>query len=321
MGTPETLQQPALSNGRALFRLAVAVPFFLAAALYLSVIFAVFSALPLIYAHLRFGRFAGILCSVTNMVLVFAASGRANAAVFFVLAVVLGAAMAEFVKHKIKLEWSAIFSIVIMSVTSLLLILSYSHKFNINPIEKLDSFVGSMVDQVAGNVEKYKASSSVSNQDLEKFLIDPEMTKKNILYELPSAATIILLIVVVSNMLLMLRLNLMNVRENYGLSSDFFKSWKSPEHLVWPTLVAGFCLVLEFPGISEVALNVFKVLMAIYAIHGLAITNHLFDIWGVKGFLRPIGYVMAVAILLPLVISMGFFDLWFNFREKFKAQS
>jgi hypothetical protein len=59
--------------------------------------------------------------------------------------------------------------------------------------------------------------------------------------------------------------------------------------------------------------------MAIYALQGLAIVNYLFDVWGLKGFFRPLGYVLTVALLLPLVISLGFFDLWFGFREKFKT--
>jgi uncharacterized protein YybS (DUF2232 family) len=104
-----------------------------------------------------------------------------------------------------------------------------------------------------------------------------------------------------------------------GLDADFFKRWKAPDHMVWPTLAAGFCLVIEIPVLSDVALNIFKILMAIYAFQGLSVTNYLFDVWGVKGFLRPLGYVLAVALLLPLVISLGFFDLWFDFREKFKV--
>ncbi len=314
-----TMNEPTtVSTGRALFRLAVAVPFFLGAALYLSVIFAAFSALPLVYSHLRFGRVVGILCSLTNMALVFAVSGRMNAAVFFVLAVVLAASIAECVKLKLRLEWNVLFSVGVMLVVSLLLLLSYSHRFHINPLQKLDAEVGAIVDQVANNVEKYKASATISSQDLDKFLVDPEMTKRNILYELPSAITISLLMIAVGNLLLMLRLNIQGVRDSQRLESDFFKNWKAPDHMVWPTLIAGFCLVVELPVLSDVALNVFKVLLAIYALQGLAITNYLFDVWGVKGFLRPLGYVLAVALLLPLVISLGFFDLWFDFREKFK---
>jgi hypothetical protein len=312
-------QPTSIGGGRALFKLASAVPFFLGAALYLSVIFAPFSALPLIYAHLRFGRTAGILCSITNMALVFAASGRMNTAVFFVLAVVLAASVAECAKLKLKLEWNVVFSVAMMLLVSALLLVSYSHRFNINPIQKLDGFVGSVVDQVANNVEKYKASSSISSQDLDKFVVDPEMTKRNILYELPSFVTISLLLVAVGNLLLLLRLNLQGVRDALHLEREFFKRWKAPDHLVWPTLAAGFCLVIEVPVLSDVALNVFKVLMAVYALQGLAITNYLFDVWGVKGVFRPLGYLFAVALLLPLVISLGFFDLWFGFREKFKT--
>lgn len=316
------MNQPSpLSGGRALFRLAVAAPFFLSAALYLSVIFAVFSALPLIYTHLRLGRTAGIFCSLSNMALVYAASGRVNTAVFFVLAVVLAAAISECVKLKMKLEWNVVFSVGTMLLVSGLLLVSYSHKFNVNPLQKLDAFIGSVVDQVANNVEKYKASSTVSSQDLDKFLVDPEMTKRNILYELPSFITISLLVVAVGNILLMLRLNLHGVRESLKIEPNFFKHWKAPDHLIWPTLAAGFCLVVELPILSDVALNIFKILMAIYALQGLAIVNYLFDAWGVKGFFRPLGYFLAVLPLWPLVISLGFFDLWFGFREKFKTTS
>lgn len=315
------MNQPttAVNGGRALFRLAVAVPFFLGAALYLSVIFAVFAALPLVYAHLRLGRIAGILCSATNMALVFAISGRMNAAMFFVVAVVLAAAIAECAKLRLRLEWNALFSVGTMLLVSALLLLSYSHKFHINPLQKLDAFVGAMVDQVASNVEKYRGTSTISSQDLEKFVVDPEMTKRNILFELPSFITISLLTITVVNLLLMLRLNLQSVREGLGLDADFFKHWKAPDHMVWPTLAAGFCLVMELPIVSDLALNIFKILMAVYALQGLAITNYLFDLWGAKGLLRPIGYVLAVVVLLPLVISLGFFDLWFDFREKFKT--
>lgn len=317
--TSMTINEPAVNGGRTLFRLAVAVPFFLGAALYLSVIFAAFAALPLIYAHLRFGRLAGILCSLSNIGLVFVVSGRIHAAVFFVTAVVLAAAIAECVKLKLRIEWNVVFSVGVMLVVSALLLLSYSHKYNINPVQRLDAFVGEVVSQVANNVEKYKASSAISTQDLDKFVVDPEMTKRNILTDLPSFITIFLMVMTVSNVLLMLRLNLQNVRETLCVDSDYFKHWKAPDHMVWPTLAAAFCLVIEIPMLSDVALNVFKVLMAVYALQGLAITNYLFDLWGVKGFLRPLGYLLAVVLLTPLVISLGFFDLWFDFREKFKT--
>lgn len=319
MGGTASLNHNQQSHHRAFFRLAVLAPFVLSAALHLSVLFLPLAALPMIFARLRYGRFIGVLCALSNLAIVWSLSGRLNAALFFVIGVVLASTLAESLKLKMKLEWAVIFSIGTMTLAASLLLLSYSHRNNLNPVKKFDAFVGSMVNQVAQSVERYKATSSVSNPDLEKFLVDPEMTKKNIIYEFPSAATIMLLILSVGNLLLTLKLNFAGVREQVGLKEDFFKQWRAPEQLVWPTIVAGFFLVYEVRGVTDVALNLFKVLMAVYAIQGLAITTHLFDVWGLKGVLRILGYIVAIAILLPLVISLGFFDLWFSFREKIKS--
>jgi len=311
--------QTFIGQRKPIFRLAAFVPFFLGAALYLSLIFAIFAALPLIYSHLRLGRVGGMLCSITNTAIIWALSGRENAAVYFVLAVVPAIAISECLKLKLRIEWNVVYTVVTTVLVSALLLVSYSHKYKINPLQKLDSFVEDVVHQVGANVEKYKATSSISSQDLEKFLVDPEMTKRNILYELPCAITITLLVLAVSNLLLVLRLNFNGVRSALGLQPGYFKTWRAPEHMVWPTLIAGFCIIVEIPVLSDIGLNVFKIFMAIYALQGLAITQYIFDLWGIKGFLRPLCYVLAVAILLPLVISIGFFDLWFNFREKFKT--
>jgi hypothetical protein len=249
---------------------------------------------------------------------VYLLAGRINAFVFFIVGITLSIALSECIRRKTRLEKTVLISMAAMLTVSVMLVLSYAYKYNVNPLSKLESFVGTVVDHISQNAAKYKATSTFTSQDLDKILVDPELTKKNILAELPSAATIGLLVLVVGNLLLLLRLNLCGSGHKLGVKPDFFKFWKAPDHLVWPTLVAGFLLVIEVPVLTDVGLNVFKVLMAIYAIQGLAIIGFLFDIWSVKGFLRPLGYILSVAILLPLVISLGFFDLWFDFRQKFK---
>lgn len=310
-----------MPNGKTLSKLAVIAPFLLGAALHLSALFKVFAGLPIVFVHLRYGRLAGIACAIVNLALVWLVSGRGDAAWFFVFGVVLGTALAESVKLKLKVEWSVLLSVLMMLSASGLLLLSYAHKVKQNPVGLVKSYVGAEVDEFVHNAEKYKSTAAMSSQDLEKVLVDPEVTKKNILEVLPSVTVISLLLLVVANVLLMVKLDLAQVRKKFGISLGFFKKWKSPDHMVWPTLAAGFCLVIEVPVVSDVALSVFRVLMAVYAIQGIAIISALFDSWGIKGFLRPLGYVLAVTFLLPLVISLGFFDLWFDFREKFRATS
>ena len=57
-----------------------------------------------------------------------------------------------------------------------------------------------------------------------------------------------------------------------------------PEWLVWPTIATGFGLLVDLGPASDVAINVFKFLMAIYAIQGLSILSFFFDLWNVGGF-------------------------------------
>jgi uncharacterized protein YybS (DUF2232 family) len=58
--------------------------------------------------------------------------------------------------------------------------------------------------------------------------------------------------------------------------------------------------------------------MAIYAIQGLSILSFFFDVWRLKGVFRALGFVIGVVLMMPLVLSLGFFDLWFDFRSKFR---
>ncbi len=314
-------QQQAANNTRPFLMMMMLMPFVLAAGLHLSAVFKFVAALPLFYAHMRFGRFAGLVASATNMAIVWAVMGRSEAAWFFVLSVVMGAAIAECVKLKIKVELMVLVSIAMMLLASFVLLVSYAQKAHQSPLEVITGVVGTEVDEFVKSAKKYQESSAVTNQDLEKLLADPQETKKNVLQALPSVGLIGLLVMVVMNVLLIIRLNIQNVQKRLGLRANFFKRWKTPDHLVWPTLAVGFCLVVEIPGMSEIALNLFRVLMAIYCIQGLAILGTLMDVWRIKSFLRPLGYFTALTFLLPLVIGLGFFDLWFSFRARFGGKT
>ncbi len=311
-------QPTALGGSRTLLKLTLLIPFFLASALHLSTLFRVFAALPLVYAHLRFGRLLGMLCSLTNLGIVWAISGRTDAAWFFVIAIVLSTTFAECIKLKLKLEWIVLYSISTMLFVSSLLLVSFAHKVQNHPLQILRTYISGQVDEFTKNAEKYKATATVSSQDLEKVLVDPEVTKQNLFEALPSVVAIVLFFIVITNLLVLLRLNFQGSQETLGLKTDFFKHWKSPDHMVWLTLVVGFCLVVEIPTISMIALNLFRILMAVYVLHGIAILNYFLDIWKIKGFIRPLGYLLAVTFLLPFIASLGFFDLWFKFREKIK---
>ncbi len=102
------------------------------------------------------------------------------------------------------------------------------------------------------------------------------------------------------------------------LSNENLREWKGPESLVWGLIACGF--VLFVPGLEflrVLALNVLLVIAACYFAQGLAIIAFFFHKNNVPRFLRGLTYVLIVfqQILTLLVVGLGLFDLWGDFRR------
>ncbi len=102
------------------------------------------------------------------------------------------------------------------------------------------------------------------------------------------------------------------------LSLDHLRDWKGPEPLVWGLIACGF--VLLAPGLdilNGLALNILLVIAACYFAQGLAIIAFFFHKNKVPRFLRGITYVLIVLqqIFTLMVVGLGLFDLWGDFRR------
>jgi uncharacterized protein YybS (DUF2232 family) len=96
------------------------------------------------------------------------------------------------------------------------------------------------------------------------------------------------------------------------------REWKTPEPLVWALIACGFALFL--PGsalLSALALNLLFVIGACYFAQGLAVIAYFFNKNNVPRFLRGLTYVLIIfqQIFTVLVVGLGLFDLWGDFRR------
>jgi uncharacterized protein YybS (DUF2232 family) len=101
-------------------------------------------------------------------------------------------------------------------------------------------------------------------------------------------------------------------------SLPFLREWKSPEPLVWGLIACGFVLFVPgLAGLSTVALNVLLVIGACYFAQGLAVIAFFFHKNNVPRFLRGLTYVLIIfqQIFTLLVVGLGLFDLWGDFRR------
>ncbi|OGQ77507.1 MAG: hypothetical protein A3F90_06305 [Deltaproteobacteria bacterium RIFCSPLOWO2_12_FULL_60_19] len=106
-------------------------------------------------------------------------------------------------------------------------------------------------------------------------------------------------------------------RRSYWTVTSDLREWRAPELLVWCFIAAGFGLFL--PGwapVKVLALNLFLIVAVFYFFQGLSIIAYYFHHKHVPFFLRSLAYALIVfeQVFTLLVVGLGLFDLWSDFR-------
>jgi len=93
--------------------------------------------------------------------------------------------------------------------------------------------------------------------------------------------------------------------------------WKSPDVLVWVAIGCGLLLLIPERAIKLLGINGILVLMTIYFFQGIAIISYYFDKKRFPRLLRLFLYSLIALqqIVLLIVVALGFFDMWLNFRK------
>ncbi len=284
-------------------------PFFLSAALFLSGFFAVFSPLPLILQAYRAGFAFWFLALLTNAGLVYWLGGLLSLWLFLIFGISVALALPWVLRPGRSPSRAAAGALGFMLFMAASVLLGHAWAHHVSPWEELRRVLSAGLDQTL---------AALSPEGRESLLrtLEPEEWKREFLLEFPSAMAIFGVAVVGVNLVLLLRINPGGLRQKLRVPADFFKQWKTAEWLVWPTIVCAALQLLDGGWATTVGMNGFKFLMSLYAIQGISILAFLLEAWGVRGPLRFLIFTGAVLLMLPLVLSLGFFDLWFDFRSK-----
>ena len=99
--------------------------------------------------------------------------------------------------------------------------------------------------------------------------------------------------------------------------------WKAPEYLVWVVIACGLMFLIPQISFKLLAANGLLILMMIYFFQGIAIVAFFFDKKQLPRFLRIVLYSLIAVqqLLLLVVVCLGFFDVWLNFRKLSTAKS
>ncbi len=278
------------------------VPYFLSAAFYLSVILAVFSPLPILFLSFSSQEKRLILfAAISNIILVGLVAGPVSIGFYFVYCISLAVALPFCLVHFKTLERACAATLLVMTTVGLLGVFFYTLVEQVNLFNQVELWVSTVVDQFSGALKG-----------------DVKELKQSIIIELPSALMTLAIVMVTLNLVLILRANPDKIREKLEIPENFFQVWRAPEKLIWPTIAAGALLMFTSGWVAHISLNIFKVCLSVYVLQGLSVISFFLVHWKIQGFIKSLVFLGAVFFMMPMVLGLGFFDLWFDFRKKLR---
>ena len=271
-----------------------------------------FMPLPLLFYRLKLGRKAGaIIFAATVIVMAALLDGLSVDMSFFIGLLFLGFILGEFFELNLSIEKTILYSCGSVLLSGLVILILYSNMADRNIVVLVSDYVKQNLEltmvlyQSMGMSEE---SIRVISNSLDHI--------QYVLVRIVPAMIVISTFFVAWTSLLLAR----PLLKSKSLAFPTFGSlqqWRSPEFLVWGVIGCGLLLLFPSRAVKVVALNGLLILMPVYFFQGIAIVSHFFNKKNFPRFLKLFlyGLIALQQLLLLVVIGVGFFDIWLNFRK------
>lgn len=265
--------------------------------------------LPAAYLHLRYGRISGgVVVGVSTVVLAIMLS--AAAAFQYLLLFGIGSWLLPYLISRglrWDLAWAGTLLAEVLGAIPLLTFWALKHG------ESLTGQVRSYIDQEISKALAFYQQADVSAQQVEELRKGGQF----LLEVVPRLYPGLIVASLGISLLVLLALLARVTRNQIEIPGPSFQQWKTPEPLVWVVIAAGFTAFSPWQQLQTVALNMLVVLLPLYFMQGMAVVSCFLARKGAPGFIKGLVYVLLVFInpLPMVVIGVGLFDLWADFRK------
>ncbi len=289
-------------------------PYFLSALLYLSGFFAVFAPLPLlVQSYLGVGLSPRLLATLTNGLAVLALADPGALVLYGVLVLPVVWFLPLLFERVRKPETAILVTAVSILVFGLAAVAGVAVLQGGSPWQELNSTFDAVLKQVYEAFPQERRSELLGDQTLDEWVASTKL-------DMPWRLLTLVLFWVFANGMILLRWNPRHIRERLGLPQRYFAEWKAPEVLIVPVLIFGALTVFGKGIWGAIGSNGLYTVLAVFAIQGLSVMSFLMDLWGLYGPMRSILYGIGLLVMLPLILAVGFFDTWFDFRERLRQR-
>jgi len=268
---------------------------------------------PLVLFHrLRFGRRIGaVVPVVSGAVMTAALDGASFEMLFFFELMVLGFVLGEMFEKNLSIERTVIQACAVVTASGAACLIVYSGFAGTDPMAMVSAYVDRNLQMT---VALYQ-SIGLSEEMLKTISESLEMIRDILVHILPALVIASVLFATWAALIISKPLT-----RRYGLLYPDFgrlNLWKAPDVLVWGVIGGGIALLIPVSVLRMAGANVLIVLMTVYFFSGIAIVSYYLEKKRFPLFFRVCVYsfIALQQIVFFLVIGIGFFDTWLNFRK------
>ena len=273
---------------------------------------ALFIPLPILFYRLKLGRILGVCVPIISSLAMSALIGVMSLDIlFFVELLLIGFVLGELIELNFSIEKTMLYTSgsVLLSALVVLLISSMVSGQGIYTI--VSQYVAKNLELTMAlyqNMGMPEDSIQLISRSLDKI----QRVLVTIIPALVSASTLF-----ITWTSILLAKPVLNRRALFYPNYGPLNLWKAPEYLVWGVIGCGSALFLPMSVINIIGLNGLLILMTIYFFQGIAIVSFYFDKKRFPRIVRIFLYTLIALqqLILLIVIGLGFFDMWFNFRR------
>jgi uncharacterized protein YybS (DUF2232 family) len=273
---------------------------------------ALFIPLPTLFYRSKLGRTTGAIIPIITIITMVAVLGGISIdTLFFVELLLLGFVLSELIELDLSIEKTMLYacgSVILIGIVGLLFYSNMSDK-------GIYALVAEYVSiNLKLTLELYE-NMGVSQESIHMISNSLENIEYVLIRIIP--ALIVAAFFFVSWTNLLLAKPIFKSRELFYPSFGSLKLWKAPEFLVWGIIGCGLLLLLPDKTFKIFGLNGLLILITIYFFQGIAIVSFYFE---KKRFPRGLRFFLYSLIalqqaILLVIIGLGFFDMWLNFRK------
>jgi uncharacterized protein YybS (DUF2232 family) len=271
-----------------------------------------FIPLPILFYRSKLGRKTGAIIPIAAGVIMMMVLGRFSIdLLFFFELMLLGFILSELMAIDLSIERTVLFACGAILASAIVGLAFYSQIIQKGVTDVAAEYVTKNLQLTLVLYE----SMGMSEENIQLIANSLEQIQYVLLRIIPALAIASTLFVAWTSLLI--SRPLLKSRDLYYPDFGPLNLWKPPEHLVWGVIGCGLVLLIPSGSVKLIGLNGLIMLMAVYFFTGIAIVSFYFERKRFPRLLRIFLYSLIALqqFVLILVIGLGFFDVWLNFRK------